>query len=817
MSDLFHLLLSCGFSVRIHICNLVVLPLVHGYSSTTAFGNFDTTAAVAFSIGQRNSQKIWFCSAWTSSPTTAGDFLCGSVQLLPSAMSQGSKAPRSSSMPTPPNSPITVPFELQGGVNANVGEDETERVSGDDNALGCTAMDQSMGNDAGVSLVGFGDVMPTAVDVSQSGMPAETDLLGGEDDLGAWLERIAERPKDPRITERLQPDRAQELPVATGSVEYGVDRCLKSLSPSMPKFFWEEDPFLKTIFCKDDANTSLFKRPQTDFDLTVSAPSDVWTMLKRPKQVPTTGICEQVIKHIEMKDEADKRTSVISNWSSLVCINLDAFALGDTLDASGDTVTHAVVNSSLRACFAQKATSTLSKRFYAVNRFVNFCCRNGLQFFPLREHVVFQFLQAMVADEHTAPSAGRSLLEALRFCRSVLGLKGDMAELGTMRVDGLAVELGRRAGPIQQAQPLTVQQVMSLERLVAQTEDIKDKVVFGGLLVLLYSCGRFSDGQRAVSMILDTDLERIDSGSLDAQGYVELQVLGHKSARSETLKRMVLPLVAPIFSLSSADWFRSWIHAREILGLPVQGRLNYPLICRFDIQGKAIAEEITSAEASALLRRALKIPEQERAFIRSHSLKCTPLSWSCKYGTDLPTRRLLGHHLDPHAISPETYGRDSMGPAVRCLESTLRDIKAGEFRPDETRSGRFVRAAQSEIAQTEAEPGGDTDSDSDFIPSSSDSESSDEDPFGRPSEASLLWHLVLPDLRPGYVDVPDSILVFRNNVSGMQHLKQPGALKFLCGRREGYRYTYYAGKPIRGVAMCDHCIGSRELARAETS
>jgi hypothetical protein len=158
-----------------------------------------------------------------------------------------------------------------------------------------------------------------------------------------------------------------------------------------------------------------------------------------------------------------------------------------------------------------------------------------------------------------------------------------------------------------------------------------------------------------------------------------------------------------------------------------------------------------------------------------------------------------------------------MGPAVRCLESALRDIKAGEFRPDETRSGRFVRAAQSEIAQTEAEPGGDTDSDSDFIPSSSDSESSDEDPFGRPSEASLLWHLVLPDLRPGYVDVPDSILVFRNNVSGMQHLKQPGALKFLCGRREGYRYTYYAGKPIRGVAMCDHCIGSRELARAEKS
>ena len=60
-----------------------------------------------------------------------------------------------------------------------------------------------MGSDAGFSLVGLGDVMPTAVDVSQSGIPAETDLFGGDDDLGAWLERIAERPADPPIYRAL--------------------------------------------------------------------------------------------------------------------------------------------------------------------------------------------------------------------------------------------------------------------------------------------------------------------------------------------------------------------------------------------------------------------------------------------------------------------------------------------------------------------------------------------------------------------------------------------------------------------------------------
>ena len=137
-------------------------------------------------------------------------------------------------------------------------------------------------------------------------------------------------------------------------------------------------------------------------------------------------------------------------------------------------------------------------------------------------HVVFTYLQQLNADSGTAPSAGRSLLEALRFASGVLGLKGDLGELGTTRVDGLSIELTKRAGPIQQAAPLSVQQVISLERFVAETEDLQDKVIFGGMLVLLYSCGRFSDGQRAVNMILDCDLGAVDVDALECQGYMEL-------------------------------------------------------------------------------------------------------------------------------------------------------------------------------------------------------------------------------------------------------------------------------------------------------
>ena len=553
-----------------------------------------------------------------------------------------------------------------------------------------------------------------------------------------------------------------------------------------------------------------YKRPEPPIDLTTGGHEDVWGLLQRRKRLAQSGICAEVIRHVEIHDEKDKRLSVISNWTSLVCINLDAFSLSDLLEASDSMVTHADVEMSLTACFSRKATSTLSKRFYSLNKFVNYCCRNGLQFFPVRELVVFTYLQQLVGDEKSAPSAGRSLLEALRFARGVIGLKGDIATLGSSRVDGLAVELAKKAGPIQQAAALSVQQVIALERLVAQTDDLRDRVTFGGMLVLLYSCGRFSDGQRAVN--LDVDQASIDMTVMGGQGFVELQVLGHKGARSDVLRRTFLPLVAPVYSLGGYDWFRSWLQAREALGLTVGGKLDKPFLCRFNASGAPMNLELTSAECTALLRRALKVTEPDKSCtIRSHSLKTTPLSWCCKHGLDLGTRRLLGHHLDPGSKSAETHGRDFMSPAVRSLEGVLDDIKKGVFRPDESRSRRFVKVSEDSLQDPGQDvAGGDDDSDSDYEPSSSDSDDSEE-AFGMPSESSLLWHLVMPHLRPGFVEVPEGTMVYRNVVSGVQHLKRPGSLKLMCGRKQTDRYTFYAGKPVKGVALCDHCTGCKEL------
>eukprot|EP00435_Cladocopium_sp_Y103_P044928 s3318_g12.t1 len=435
-----------------------------------------------------------------------------------------------------------------------------------------------------------------------------------------WLLNLG--PKEAAVrtlcTDRLVQDSQVAASCKSGRLPgFGFDHSSWTLDVAQPKFFWETDPFLSTIFGQGDLAGPSLKRPAVDVDLTSQGPEDVMSLLKRPKQLKVSGFCEQVIKHVELRDEVDKRRSVISDWSSLVCINLEAFAVGDAIVAGGERLTHAAVEASLSACFSRKATSTLSKRFYALNRFVNFCIRNGLQFFPLREHVVFVFLQSLVNDEKAAASSGRSFLESCRFAKAILGLRGDLAELGTSRVDGLAVELGKRAGPIVQATPLLVSQVIALEKLVATTPDMKDRVVCGALLILIYACGRHSDAQRAVNILLDVERSAIDPKSLDCPGFLELQVIGNKGARSDVLRRTFLPLVAPVFPLGSVAWFQSWLQARESMGLEINGKLSSPLLCRFGADGKPLPQEVTSSECGKLLRKALRIDEGSVLFVHT--------------------------------------------------------------------------------------------------------------------------------------------------------------------------------------------------------
>ena len=75
--------------------------------------------------------------------------------------------------------------------------------------------------------------------------------------------------------------------------------------------------------------------------------------------------------------------------------------------------------------------------------------------------------------------------------------------------------------------------------------------------------------------------------------------------------------------------------------------------------------------------------------IGSHSCKATLLSWCAKAGIDKDTRRTLGYHAQPGDRSVDAYARDTQAAPRRQLSKVLDLVRAKDFLPDVTRSGRW--------------------------------------------------------------------------------------------------------------------------------
>ena len=365
----------------------------------------------------------------------------------------------------------------------------------------------------------------------------------------------------------------------TLAVDVGVQRAYEQLKPEVPKFVWETSAFLRQVFGSDPIMPLPIADTRPRMPIDVEAPVSVRELLKRPRTLTTASLSDRTLKFYPEKEDKDRRCSILSDWASLVAVAPNAFRVGRFIVEDKEEMTHDNIRRSVEMCFTGKATSTLAKRFYSINRFLTWCVKTGACPFPVRERDVLRHLEGLDSDK-CAPSAGQSLLEAIRFGAALLGMDEDLSSKGQTRVQGLATKMSLRAGPIVQAAPLTVAQVCKLERLVVESDDFRDKVTLGGIMILLYSCGRISDGQRAVEAIFDGGMADIDHLGAEVNAYYELRVVGNKAVRSETLKRSILPLVAPIFSLSNVAWFNSWAQARSICGLPVSGRLAQPFLCR---------------------------------------------------------------------------------------------------------------------------------------------------------------------------------------------------------------------------------------------
>ena len=605
----------------------------------------------------------------------------------------------------------------------------------------------------------------------------------------------------------------------------------QSLQLSVPKFMWETDGFLGAVFAPGGSvvdqlfSTFSLKRPAPSFIDITDDRIDEAPVVKALRKGAVKPIYVNSFSRASIENEGSKRRSFLSGWATLVLIDCSAFsAFDDALYGLAEPDRESVLRC-LTECFAAKATSTVGKRLGSMSKYAAHCESKGLIAFPLSEKSLYDYMFDLHQNVKSSASAGRSFLEAIRFSAALLGLHGLDKDKVPQRVTGLAELLASRAPSIRQAIPLTVQQVAKLEETCCNAEAIQDRVLTGGLLVMLYSCARASDMARVVKLVID----RVDSdgaalGEKDVAGFIEACALHTKGARSRAHKRTLLPLVAPMISVSGWRWWDAFLQAREAMGMTHKGGLAYPLLGRYDEQGLPVADALQASEIGCYLRDVLKVAHSNVNEVRSHSLKVTPLSWLAKAGSSLSLRRSLGHHLDPGSRSATIYARDAMAPPLRELCRVVRLIADREFFPDNTRSGRFkgelqAAAMDQPVQDSEAESqesyempfserlGGDTDDSNTDASSDAGGGDSDKDVL----DTTTLWDLVEPRHRPNLVRVRPGLETWMHNQSHVMHLLGKGSNKFICGRTTSGRYSVVSKGASSECTRCQVCYTSKHV------
>ena len=100
---------------------------------------------------------------------------------------------------------------------------------------------------------------------------------------------------------------------------------------------------------------------------------------------------------------------------------------------------------------------------------------------------------------------------------------------------------------------------------------------------------------------------------------------------------------------------------------------------------------------------AKEVKPTEAAKFSTHSLKATTLSWAAKAGLREGERRILGGHTKGKDSSMLIYSRDALAGPLASLAAVYTEIREGRFKPDLTRSGRWIEplpAASSSSAAT---------------------------------------------------------------------------------------------------------------------
>jgi hypothetical protein len=465
--------------------------------------------------------------------------------------------------------------------------------------------------------------------------------------------------------------------------------------------------------------------------------------------------------------------------------------------------------------FSGKANGTLQKRGGSLMQFVKWC-RTGaappVPPFPLQESTCYSYLQYLKAS--ASPTTAQAFVESLAFARITIGLKGTEDVLSSRRVTGAADLMLSSKAPLRQCDALTLEEVVILETLVEVAPSLADRCAAGACCFCLYGRLRASDLARMHDLQFDL--------AADGSGFVEGRARFTKTATSRDKKARFLPVVAIVYPLarSKKSWAQWWQIARCEAKLD-----NEPFVQPPPSTGDLwLQRPLTAGELGRWLNDLLNQLRHRpaNAYIGSHSLKTTMLSWLAKHGATAADRRLLGGHTDSNDVSLLTYSRDALASPLRCLAKMLRDVKEQRFKPDLGRSGRFVGGASDSLAAETnldgfivvdpAVPPADDSAGPPVVvevapalPSSSTSSSSSSSSSGSDSDQAAA--AAIPIVSSDLFEVPFGMLPYVHQVLKTLHLRRATVTsKLLCGRSLHSGYQRVPSAVSLQHAQCKQCF-----------
>lgn len=603
------------------------------------------------------------------------------------------------------------------------------------------------------------------------------------------------------------------------SVESALDKSWQQLEVKPLQQFWEHG-FWAEIFGTDTGATSsadvsrvlgLHRPPVPAANHDAESAGDVSVGASGQSKRLKHSTYMDVVSHCSVQSWREQRDSLwetaVRRWHSCILSWDGDDAIIGLVKAKPDFKSQCQI---VVDVLHNKAPATLLKRCNSVSRLVNDLHRHGNRF-PCSENDLYEHL-CRQRDAGAPCSRLKSLLEAVTFVRHMFGVES--LDICTKSRRCLGVATPKQVNIIDRAPPLKVEHLLAVHHVLDTDEDAWNVCFAGMVLFCVYGRARWGDAQHSQHIEWDMDLD----GQIC---FVECSTAVHKTCRALNMRHSFLPLTAPGLGISDKNWAISWKRARSQLG--IDDLSFFPLMPSPDETGQATVRPLSTKEASDWLRVLLNQKREalslsEPLHYTSHSFKCTTLSFLAKYGCSFEDRLALGYHVDQVRMALR-YSRDGASRPLRVLETCLADIRAGRFRPDITRSGRFVGTSEpskvvetadvAEEAQVKQEvlvasqgvfdEGEVIDVSSDHATTCSESSSDDD-------------AVVMPKNPMRTLLIPEGVDVWKHSKLKTVHLSLHGYVRILaCGRRITDVYQK-GGVDVRfDVIKCKQCFNSSLL------